>query len=480
MANVYAVKSGNWSDPTVWNTGELPTEADDVWSNTFTVTIDVSPTVLSIRNGAASGISAGGSFTATNGIVLTCTSEGVVASTSFSFFVSNLIVGQSCTINGNVIGGNVNSSRCIVNNSSGTIEIFGNVSGGSQANNYGIINLSVGTINVFGSVNGGTGNSADGIRNNSTGIINITGNVTAGGGSLGHGIQGLGGTINITGNCFGGTGSNTHAILYSGTGIVNITGNVNGGGASGSVGIFNASSGTINITGNATGGSTVNTFGAVNQSTGTLNITGDVIGGSFSTGNGVVNASSGTMTHIGPVFASTASPGIGIGSVSQITTLTGPLISTEGTDTLAVASGVNPCIAARWFVADTALGTFSYTMRGETVSGSPSSRLPRVLALPEGYNASYPLASDVRSPVTFGPDGVYSGTMIIPPTESVIFGVPVDDTTGTATPEINADEVWNFPVDQITTPGSIGERVAQLATVASVGDQIAAMKQASD
>jgi len=40
MPNVYAVKSGNWSDPTVWNTGVVPTGSDDVRSGAFTVTVD--------------------------------------------------------------------------------------------------------------------------------------------------------------------------------------------------------------------------------------------------------------------------------------------------------------------------------------------------------------------------------------------------------------------------------------------------------
>ena len=37
MAIVRAVKTGVWSDTTVWNTGSLPTSADDVYSNNFTV-----------------------------------------------------------------------------------------------------------------------------------------------------------------------------------------------------------------------------------------------------------------------------------------------------------------------------------------------------------------------------------------------------------------------------------------------------------
>ena len=58
MANVFAVKSGNWSDPTVWNNGILPTSVDDVYSNTFTVTVDGTFTVLSLRNTASTIVNA--------------------------------------------------------------------------------------------------------------------------------------------------------------------------------------------------------------------------------------------------------------------------------------------------------------------------------------------------------------------------------------------------------------------------------------
>lgn len=54
---VVAVKSGNWSDPTVWNTGRLPESTDQVFANGFTVTIDQDVTVLSISNDADAPIS---------------------------------------------------------------------------------------------------------------------------------------------------------------------------------------------------------------------------------------------------------------------------------------------------------------------------------------------------------------------------------------------------------------------------------------
>lgn len=333
MAIVRAVKSGNWSDTTVWNTGALPTSADDVFSNTFTVTIDISPTVLSVSNAAATGVTAGGSFVPNNGITLTCTGAGVSSgSTAAHCILSSLTAGQSCGIVANCASGS---------------------------------------------------NQASAVQNNGAG------------------------TVNITGNCQGGAGG------------------------AGSIAARNASTGTINITGNVVGGSAG--IGVYNDTGGVINVTGNITGGSSAGANGAFNLSTGTFIHIGNAFASTTAAAIGAGnSTSQITILTGPLISSDGSGGTAAASGVNPCVALRWFPADTALSTFEYRMRGATVSGSPSIRPARQLFLTDAYAAGYPTAANVRSGTTYGPGSIYTGTCAVPGASSVVVGVPVDNTTGTA------------------------------------------------
>jgi hypothetical protein len=52
MAEIFAIKNGNWSDTTLWSEGTLPATDDDVFSNGFTVTIDGNRTVSTIRNTA--------------------------------------------------------------------------------------------------------------------------------------------------------------------------------------------------------------------------------------------------------------------------------------------------------------------------------------------------------------------------------------------------------------------------------------------
>lgn len=235
MANVYAVKSGNWSDVTVWNTGALPTSADDVYSNTFTVLIDVSPTVLSIRNDSAAGITLGGRFTiSANGITLTA---NVVFSVA-TFLTVSVPLNNQATLVGNISGNSSNSSQpCVLFNSSGTFNIIGN---------------------IFGS---GTQSPVQTLRNGSSGTINITGDVTGAGqnGNLTV-INSSTGTINITGNCTGGSASGTDAVTNSSTGSVNITGACNGG--TNSTGAINSSTGNLTHVGTVQASTTASGIGA--------------------------------------------------------------------------------------------------------------------------------------------------------------------------------------------------------------------------
>jgi hypothetical protein len=385
MANVYATKTGNWSDTTVWNTGSLPTAADDVYANNFTVTVDVNTTVISIRNTSASGINAGGLFQITSGgITIICTT---------------IVVGTSMCIN--------------------------------------VTTASPGIVSISGSGTGGTGPDANVVRLSGSGTVNLTGNYTHGTGAAAHGVMhnSSSGIINITGNCSGSTLSNIAAGAYNNnSGILNITGSCIGGSNTNTNAVYNFLAGTINITGNCTGGSGTSANGVFNASTGTVNITGTCTGGTSSTAYGAINNSTGTINHIGTAQASATTAAIGNGSsVGQVTILTGPLLSTDVSYTGAASSGVNPCIALRWFPANTALSTFEYRMRGQTLSGSPSIRPARQMYLPDAYDATYPSAANVRTGTSYGVSNIYTGTCAVPGASSVLSGVPVDNTTGTVT-----------------------------------------------
>jgi len=323
MAIVRAVKTGVWSDTTVWSTGALPTSSDDVYSNTWTVTINTSPTVLSISNAAATGVTVGGSFVPTNGMVLACTGAGLMAGTSAAHCLNSaLALGQSCT---------------------------------------------------------------------------------------------------IVANCTGGAGA---GILHNGAGAIYLTGNVFGPPFGAFVTVFNTGTGTVDITGDATSAAS---FALYNQSTGTIKLTGSLTGG---TGNvGYLAQGAATFNHIGPAYASSTQPAIGPGPAGQITILTGPLVCSTSNDT---SAGVNPCVATRWFPADTALSTFRYEMRGATASGSPLVRPARNLYLTDAYASGYPSATNVRTGTAYGAGGSLTGTCAVPAAASVVVGAAVDATVGTA------------------------------------------------
>lgn len=445
MANVFAVKSGNWSDPTVWNTGALPTSDDNVYSNTFTVTIDISPTVLSIRNSAVTGpptIVAGGGFTiATPGVTLTA---NVIATSGVCLTISH--TSGTVTVNGSSTGSaTVAFAHGISFTGAGILNVNGDCTGNVQ-DARGLLSSSSGTVTVTGNVFGSDGGNAHGVQNSSTGTMNIIGN--------------------ITGATFGNV---TAGAVNSGSGTMTVT-------ATGSItgivgpGLQNTGSGTVNIIGVCSSAGAQ--AGVVNSSsTGTINITGTCTGGT-STGAAFVNSSSGLITHIGVAQSSTTAPAISFGSVSQRTILTGPLISTdENFAGGATASGINPCIAARWFPKDTALSTFSYTMRGENVEGSI--RPDRSLYLIEAYETTYPSESDVRLGTTYAPEDLYTGSCAVPGSSSVLVGVPVDDTVGDYV--ASAADFWNVSTELIGTSGSIGERMKNAATIQSVGAQIEAL-----
>jgi len=254
MAEVYATKTGDWSDDTVWNTGTAPTSSDDVYSNTYTVTIDEDVTVLSIRNTSGTTASAGGTFNITSGgISVSCTGDGFVFDTALLMTVSN---------------------------SSGTVTLTGDVS-------------PVG------------GNTADGITISGSGGVDIVGNVTGHGGGNSAAIGAVeiasAATVTITGNVYGGSGGVFHYGVYMRTGspTVTVTGDVIGGSASTARGI-RQTSGTLVVNGNVTAGGIADAEGVFHDSA-TLTVNGNIT--ASQTANGVGANPEATLIHNGNMIA---------------------------------------------------------------------------------------------------------------------------------------------------------------------------------
>jgi hypothetical protein len=205
MANVYATKTGNWSDTTVWNTGALPTASDDVRPNGFTVTINQDITVTTLLTNASSPAVAGGTF---------------------------IVSG-----NGRIINANLQVGTSIVLSCSTNINWFlnGNIGAYTAVNISTISMTGGGSFTMVGNVlgNGGASSNGTSIRSTATMNINITGNVTGGGNSTCHGVAidlTAGGNINITGNILGGSAVNATGVLLNNSGqILTVNGTITGG-----------------------------------------------------------------------------------------------------------------------------------------------------------------------------------------------------------------------------------------------------------
>ena len=339
MGIVKATKTGVWSDSSVWSPAP-PTSADDVYSNTFTVTIDTSPTVLSIQNVSATGVTAGGSFVPTNGITL---SGNIIGSSAVNpgapTLTVSLTTGQSCSVIGN----------------------------------------------VSGSIN------QPGITLSGSGTVNITGNCTGGGGSAGNGVRVTGsGTANITGICTGGFNSLGHGAEV-------------------------ASSGTLNITGTCQGSPTnTGAYGGQNSGSGTLNHTGSCNG---TVAYGIANISTGIVTISGAITAGSGLPGFNSTNISGQSILTGPFIT--------ASNGVQPVYSVNWKWLNVNPPATYYQIR------SANNAVIRPLYTADSVGGN-PAASNVRSGTVYGPNNELTGTCAVPGASSVVVGVAVDNTVGTA------------------------------------------------
>jgi hypothetical protein len=228
MANVFATKNGNWSDTTVWNTGALPTSADDVYANNFTVSINQNVTVLSIRSSSATGIANGGLFTLINGVTVSATGIGFVAGAT-GFIAANLIdftlsTPNSATLIGNISLPGGDGAPTVRHNGTGTLNYIGSITSRSQSSTTGILVTSTGTLNVTGNQFSATGASAGVLlRMSGNGVINLTGDLIWQSSTSGTPLVSItsAGTFNMTGTVYGGGG---FGIQSTGASLINIIG----------------------------------------------------------------------------------------------------------------------------------------------------------------------------------------------------------------------------------------------------------------
>ena len=414
MALRYAVATGNWSNTATWDGGTLPTAADDVFSNNFTVTIDGTFTVLSIRNTlnvAVPIIAAGGQFRYANGGNLTCTApQAIYVGSTTPTLEMTLASPNTGTFNGSVLTlTNTSGYTAIRLSNTGTLNLNGNYNIDSFTASRNIVTVnSTGTLNVVGDLSSsGTGNGLiNALIISAAATINVTGNITAGANTLINAcpINANAGTINITGNT---TASTTPAVYLSGA--VNYT----------QIGNVNASTVQPSIF-NVTNAATISVTGIITANTGS-----PAIYSSFALSSGY---GSGTYVKVsGNVVNSTNNMAIVAPRVTIDTNTSSWLfqISTGGNRTL--------------YAAGVALGN--------------------------------PATNNVRFGTTYGASSELTGTLRVPSAANVLSGVLVDATTGTLL--MTPADFWNYLIASGFTANSIGDRLQNAATVATTGGQIA-------
>jgi len=476
MAVIKAQASGNWSAVGTWSGGVVPTLNDTVYANSFTVALDQSIDltgsavdtsgsfipgqiymVVSVgttnfaltANCIAPGTNAGTPvaitsavgqiFQAVNaGTATTGTARRMGALLNYVNTPLTIATGGGFTLaaNWNITGayiqaGSANcltvsaaasstlagcratgsafnlSTRAIAFSSSGTltlngiVAIGGRITGATVADGAHAIESTsaAGTIAFTNAstLTAGVSNYAIGINNASTGIVTITsGTVIGGSGTAAHGINNAStGTIIInSGTVTGGPGSLACGINNSSTGTITITSStvIGGSGVSGAHGINNAGAATINATSTTlTGGSGANAYGLNNASTGTIVSTGDIT--ATNSANGLVSASTAASVKVS---------GSLIGSANGTAAVYASKFLIDPTPTIAkIRQAKNGSTTySDFFTADNSLGQAAIT--------------------------------DVRFGTSYA-SGALTGVAYIPSASSVAFGVPVDNTTGTAT-----------------------------------------------
>lgn len=415
MAVRYAVATGNWSDTAIWNGGTLPTSADDVFSNNFTVTIDQDITVLSLRNTAQSPAVAGGGFVVSSSVTIILTGVSALVG------VGNFHV---LTWDGGLgVETNINANNIIVFNSSFVaLHITG-----------------AGVLNINSDI-------SHTLFNNPSTVVLVSGNCT----------------LNVVGSLIaqaaGSSSSGGSIFRITSTATVNFTGDFQGTGFS--PGFRINSTAIVNITGNSTNINTQNAVGykVVCTDSATINVVGNIIGRFFQ------GTSSNHFLKIIGSIESVNQACIETQSVNAINIFTGPFICSE--------TGIFPLIVLRMHYFRTLNSFFEF--RDETTNGAlpPSTPAPATRLVSPDTVVDAPEPANVRDGISYAL-GTFTGTLKVPSPNSVAVGVPTDNTLGNAV--LTPQAVWDYATANLTDANSIGARLKNVSTVDTTGNQLEAL-----
>ena len=406
---VYGIKNSLWSSTDTWSVSaepspwNYPLEADNAYTNTFTITADSSTKVDTIRNSTlAPNISSGGSFVLANGVSLSASVQA-----SVSPYLGTILPGASAELIGNVVWQNapsVGNVSVLVDSPNCNLIIKGNLAGRGA---------SVGATRVLALSAGSSGSN-----------VTIYGTVSGGGGSGGYfpGVE----ISNPTATC----------VIYG-----NVEGGIGAGGPNPGVSISN---GYLKVIGNVN--TDVQNAGqeGIRCVGGRTEINGNVYG--FASAGINISANTSSVLISGNVIASNWNR-----AIVSVSTTTTPL-SVYG-NIINAPNGRQAIYAPRYQVFPT--GSAQYTRQASNGYDS------YVDYWTSDATFTYPASSDVASGISYS-NNTLNGSMAVPSPSSVALGALVGTTTGTAS--ITIDNVLSQPIANLTTPNSIGARLKNITT----------------
>lgn len=429
MALRFPINSGSWSNPAIWSGSLIPTSVDDVHANNRAVIIDQDIIVNTLKTSASGSAVAGGGFTLIGDYTVVCYGSGSQA---------GIIPGSSVVLTYSGTGSAIISSSAYM-----------------PANTSAIAKTFSGSLTITGSLYANGGTSVLSITG--PGKVNIKGFLTAssGNGCIVMYVNNVSPLIlNVDGNIYNDTAGNGCNGIYINSCKdfrVSVTGSIFTNSTSG---IYTTQHSAIYITNNFRQG--------------TLKISGSLIAGPISSSTGVapcIYADNNSYINVEVNGKILASPGIDairlLSANAWITLQNCELISARSLGNSkspfwAQNVNITPGSNTKWVMWDKTQ-TSTYTLYAQ------------------GFVPDSPAPSNVRFGTAYL-GGALSGSMVVPNSGSVLFGVQVDNGTGSysVTADQISEAVWNKAVTTLTGSNSIGQRLANSSTVSSTGAQIAA------
>ena len=473
MATRRAIANGNWSATATWNGGVVPTNGDTVYANGFNITLNVDVLIGGANNPIVNtgSLVSGQWYEIVNVGGQNWTTVGAASNTTGTVFQSS----------GTGTAGNLGTALALATLTTATNTAAGATTGGGvftmstvramtadlRAGTTTCLNVTAtsGTLTLSGvRVAGGTSVSAVALNNNSAAIIELlSGTFIGGSAAQAAAISNNTGIINVTGPCvFAAVGSSGWALNNGGGGTINVSGSCAfwGGSSTNSWALNNASNGIINVSGSCTftgGSSGVSPSALNNNSIGTINVSGSCTFNGGQAAPAISSASTGTLVVSNSTFAASAFVNaVIISNPAADIRLSGDFFDHW--------SGWKSVSGTKWRLGTApTLGQTRYALEGTTDS---------YYTMYGADNGAFgnPVAANVRSGIVYG-GGNLTGKCAVPAAGSVALGVPVDAGYGTAV--LTPADVWGALTNDFITSGSIGERLKNVSTVATTGEQLA-------